>query len=118
MKLLVSFCFLITLLLSEWAFGQSETPRFRDMVIEVQGIDAEKRLPALQQQLLQSGDIVRVEAFCADQGWVLLRITEEAIVNNEQVEQLFKPLGLSFLIKTGATRKEFNAACKGGLIHF
>lgn len=118
MKPLISICFLIALCMSGQVLAQSEAPRYRDMVIEIQGLDEGKRLPALKQQLQQGGQVIRVEAFCADQGWLLLRITEDAITGDEQVEQLLKPMGLSFLIKTGATRKEFNEACKSTITQF
>lgn len=118
MKSSIFFFLLIALFVSDRVQAQSEAPRHRNLVVEVQGMDTDKRLPALQQHLQQGGDAIRVEAFCADQGWLLLRITEDVVISNEQVEQTLKPFGLSFLIKAGATRKEFNAACSGGLIQF
>lgn len=105
-------------LFSAAASAQVDNPRYRELVVEMQGLDSDKRIAALMQLLQQNSNDVRLHTLCAAQSWLLLQITEDALVTNEDVEALMKPLGFPFLIKTGATQKELEAACNGEIIRF
>lgn len=118
MNLRFLFYLIISSLFSLPALSQSESPKIREGVIEFSGLDSEKRLDQLQQHLQLNGNFVQPVSYCKEKGWLLVLISEEQIADDDQLALILRPLGLSFLIKSGAGRKEFMAACTYNMINF
>ncbi len=93
------------------ASGQSHVSSYRELLIEVPQMNAEKSLPGTVTNLVALGGIHYI-GYCDQMKCLLLKADESVHANNVQIMNKLKDLNIPFLIKPTGKISQVLAACK------
>jgi len=90
------------------------TNQFYTIVVEVPSFSEGKTIQVWK-DALKNIDGVTLQEYCAEQGWLVLKVEDAIVPSSSDPEHILRNANLSGLIKNGATASQVEANCNGAM---